>query len=188
MLDIPLLRLQYEILNISLRQLSITCGVPEFLLEKEAQENNWTQYWPEFANVPAASPVTSIKETPKLLKQRPPEAPVSDTEGAESPSSTLDNMTLEVEQFTESARLRLRMYSLAKEILLASRYLAFEVSILDQAASIFAEKAEMLGPKDLRDLAAVYKEMTANSSSIQSMITKLGDDGIPAVILRNLAG
>jgi len=165
MTDIALLRLQYEILNASIEQLAQESGISQKMLRMEAAAANWTQWWPNKASA-LAVPM--------------PFDPHTDQED-DNPFETQTN------EYIENARRRLKAYSLAKELLLAARYLDLEVSIIDKAKDLIEQ---VTTPNEAKLLSALYKDLTSNSNLANLATMALGQDdsGMPTFILRDLSG
>jgi len=160
MLDLPLIRLQYEILNKSLKDIASDEGTSFTLLCKEAEANGWRQYWPD-----------------------PPKVD-HDTEDAS------EIMALEADQFIDLGRRRLKVYSLAKEMLLAHRYLTLECSIIDAANTLLTMQSAELGTTGVKQLSALFKDLTSGSNlaNLASMAITTDDNGLPTVVIRDLSG
>jgi len=175
MIDLAILRLQYEILNTSLDSIAAANSVPVELLQREATEHNWKQYWPddEFSFTTISTPewdeTVAAEET--------------------APQDAASRMALESEQYIDMARKRLAVYSLAKETMLAHRYLALECDII-KAAQAIVDGLQTYTPQDIKYLSAVIKDLTSNSnlSNLASISIKAGEDGIPSVTIRDLSG
>jgi hypothetical protein len=92
------------------------------------------------------------------------------------------------EQFLEDGKNRLKIFSLAKEILLAHRYMKLENSILVAADSMAQNPA--LKPSDLKALSSLYKDLHAGTTlgNLSSISFTADEDGIPTAIIRNLSG
>lgn len=177
--DIAIMRLQYEILNTPLAQISVEANLPPSLVEKEALTQGWKQLWPD---------------EPILLA--PPEdlLPTTLTD-LEQASARADALSLEIEQYLDKSRKRLKVYTLAKETLLAHRYLALEVSLLSTAKDMLdnalnGEPHERMTPQALKQLSALYKDLSSESSlsKIAGLSIATDDSGMPTVIIKDLSG
>lgn len=160
MLDISLMRLQYEILNVPVEQLAQESGISVKMIRSEIERGGWKQLWPS-DSVPIAP---------------------TDDEG-----SLLSAFETETNAFIENNRRRLKAYSLAKELMLVSRYLELEVAIIDKANDLVSrlEKAS-----EVKLLAALYKDLTSNSNlaNLATMALAKDENGLPTLILRDLSG
>jgi len=170
MIDIQLLKLQYEILNIPLEQLAQEISVPKSLLDTEARNNNWTQWWPEqlqgdiIFNSPAP-PFDVISEA-----QMDEEASVLE-EGAQ--------------QYIRDTQIRLRVYNLAKEVYLTHKYATFESSLITKAKDIIDSVATA---QELAQLSSMFKNLLPSGKSGQQLSIGQNEDGLPTVIIRDLTG
>jgi len=163
MLDLELMRLQYEILNKSIAQIASDEETSATLLQREATELGWKQFWPD-----------------------PPQKPYEETDDVD------EIMSLESEQYIDRARKRLKVYSLAKEVLMAQRYLALECKIVKTASDILDNfESNGLGSSQaIKQLSALFKDMTAGSNlaNLASMTLGTDDNGLPTVTIRDLSG
>ncbi len=167
MLDTELVKLQYEILNVSLETLADNLNLPLAILKTEAECNNWKQWWP------SEGPLESLKA-------------LNDEDISEDPAEILE---LQSEQYLASTRKRLIVYSLAKEIFLAKKYASLESALLDKAKDILGE-VKTLEPNAVKIIAGIYKDLTAKSytTALRSMSLDPDDNGLPTVIIRDLSG
>jgi hypothetical protein len=164
--DIPIFRLQYEILNKTLTELAAGASIPVSILQKEARDQRWKQLWPA---IPKVEP-----ESGTLL----------------SYEDRQEQLALEADQYIEETNKRMRVYNLAKDIYLATKYLALEVKIIDTASTILDEVNGEMDPKNLKLLSALYKEMTSGTSlsSMAKNIAELDETGLAQVIFRDFSG
>jgi hypothetical protein len=92
------------------------------------------------------------------------------------------------EQYSEASELRLKVFTAAKELYLASKYADLESAVLDSASKVAADPK--LAPKDLKQLSGLFSELRRHSLS--DALTKakgsLEDAGVPKVIIRDLSG
>jgi hypothetical protein len=159
--DVAILRLQYEILNTPLDQIAAEQNLPVSVLKREAENGNWRVLWPDIPFAP------------------------------HDPDDPTDQMTLESEQYMDIARKRLKVYSLAKDMLLAHRYLALECSLIEAAQTILdSVDTSNIDAKNIRLLASLYKDMTSGSnlSALASMTLTTDENGIPTVVVRDMSG
>lgn len=103
-------------------------------------------------------------------------------------NATEDEIALYQEQFLEINQKRLKLYNLAKELLLAHRYLTLENSILVKA-DMLAESMEIT-PKDLKALSSLYKDLASGTALGNISAIQIGEDanGLPTAIIRDLSG
>jgi hypothetical protein len=169
--DLSILQLQYEILNTPMDQLAADAGLPLSLLEKEAERLGWARKWPDEDWLPVPEDTTDV------LLQEMSEAELR-----------AEKIAQEIEQYTETARQRLKVYSLAKEILLAHKYLALEVSIVNQAKDMTDK--ENITAAELKALSSLYKDLrsTSNLGNIAGISIGTDDSGIPTAIIKDLTG
>lgn len=94
------------------------------------------------------------------------------------------------EDYIELSRKRLKVYSLAKDILLAQKYLELEVSIIKAANDIVESTSNSITPQSLKQLSALYKDMTSGTSlaNLATMTLSTDESGIPMVIVRDVSG
>jgi hypothetical protein len=166
--NIPIFRLQYEILNKTLAELAAGASIPMSILQKEARDQRWKQLWPA---VPKAEPESGTS-LPLSYEDRQ------------------EQLALEADQYIEETNKRMRVYNLAKDIYLATKYLALEVKIIDTASSILDEVSQDIDPRNLKLLSALYKEMTSGTSlaSMAKNIAELDETGLAQVIFRDFSG
>jgi len=169
-LNIPLMRLQYEILNTPLSQLAAEAGVPLSILSRDAESLGWKQLWPDLPTLDA------------------PESEPTTLNNMQDALSRAEAIALETEQYLDTARTRLKVYSLAKETMLAHRYLALECGILDAARDIL-EDGDYTA-QTLKQLSGVYKDLSSglSMSGVSGISIGEDDNGIPTVVIKDLSG
>lgn len=172
MLDLALLKLQYEILNVPLEQIDAAAGLPIGALAHEAKRLGWKQLWPDQPSL--ATPTSSYLQ------------PQNQDEANEA-------LALESEQYIDNARKRLKVYTLAKEILLAQRYLELECGIIQCAKNILenAEASpESMPASAIKQMSAMLKDLQhgSNLANLASMSISQDENGLPQVIIRDLSG
>jgi hypothetical protein len=163
MIDTELLKLQYEILNFSAEDIAKQTGMPISIIEAEIKNQGWKQWWPD------DTPFTE-----------------------ENPEDELDPrevFALQSEQYIDKAKRRLAVYTLAKEIHLAQKYLALESSLVKKATDI-VEGISDADAEAAGKMATLYKNMTTKNPMAALQSISFGEDegGIPTVIVRNLTG
>ena len=168
MLDLALLKLQYEILNVPLEQIDAAAGLPIGAMAYEAKRLGWKQLWPDQPSLATPASLTNQDDANEAL-------------------------ALESEQFIDNARKRLRVYTLAKEILLAQRYLELECGIIRCAKNIL-ENAEVdpscMPASAIKQMSAMLKDLQygSNLANLASMSIAQDENGLPQVIIRDLSG
>jgi len=160
-IDIELLKLQYEILNVSITSISRTTGIPEDLILREVERGKWTPLWP---NDP---------DEPKLH--------VEEDE---------DLFTVSTNQYIEKTKRRLQAYALAKEILLATRYLELESALIKKAnETLDSMDPSVTTASALKTLSSLYRDLVKNGlSSVTSLQLQTDEAGLPTVIIKDLSG
>lgn len=158
MIDVQLLQLQYEILNVSIESLARSADLPVALLEREVEKAKWTRLWPD-----EDEPTVEIAEGE-------------------------DAFTISSDRYIEKLRKRLTAYSLAKEILLTSRYLALEAGIIDKANEALLS-IDSTTTSGIKALSSVFRDMSKGmSAGSLSLQQSLDDKGLPTVIIKDLSG
>lgn len=157
-IDIELLRLQYEILNVSADAIARQTGFPLDLIENEIKRSNWTPLWPD-------------DDEPQLTYEEDE-----------------DVFTVSTDRYIDKTRKRLVAYSLAKEVLLATRYLELESSLIKKACET-TELLDASSPAALKTLSALYRDLAKNGVSAGTSL-QMGTDesGLPTVIVKDLSG
>lgn len=163
MIDTELLKLQYEILNLSAQDISDKTGMPLSVIEKEIENQGWKKWWPDDKPFAEAEPDDEMEDA--------------------------EVFALQSDQFIDKAKRRLAVYTLAKEIHLAQKYLALESSLVDKAKDII----EKIGDGDAEaaaKMSRLYKDMTSKNpmAALQSISFGEEEGGVPTVIVRNLTG
>lgn len=170
MLDSNLMRLQYEILNISVDQLAAEAKIPVAVIKSYIISEQWTPWWPE----------------PDLDLVPPPVS--TDIDALPPPDST-ELFILQSENYMDRARRRLAVYTLAKEIYLAQKYLKVEAAVLDKLHDI-ATASDTVSADEIKKISAAFKDLINKNSmaSLQSISFDADEGGIPSVIIRDLSG
>lgn len=186
-MDVTLMRLQYEILNVPVSQLADMSGISESMIQDEINRADWQPLWP---NEPSIANLDSIH---KYLYSTS-----SSTTSLPAPSSNQDHveddffMTSSAEIIERSKR-RLQLYVLAKETLLAQKYLDLENGIIDAARSLAMsrslENGGELKPSDVKELSLVFKNMGASAvfGSSASFSFAQDESGLPTLIYKDLS-
>ena len=164
MIDTELLKLQYEILNLSAEDIAIKTGMQLSIVEKEIKEQGWKQWWPS-----------------DTLFAQPSE---DDDEQSDE-----EVFALQTEQYIDMAKRRLAVYTLAKEMHLAQKYLSLESSLVDKAQTII-EAIKEGDAEGAAKMSRLYKDMTSKNPMAALQSIQFGEDegGIPTVIVRDLTG
>lgn len=163
MIDTELLKLQYEILNLSAQDIADKTGMPLGIIQGEIDGQGWKQWWP----------------TTELFTTADPEDEQSEEEV----------FALQTEQYIDMAKRRLAVYTLAKEMHLAQKYLSLESSLVDKAQSII-EGITNGDAEAASKMSRLYKDMTSKNPMAALQSISFGEDegGIPTVIVRDLTG
>ena len=179
MIDLSLLRMRYEILNVPIATLAEDSGINEGILKTEATNNNWSQWWPSLDDLQSAfSQPTTVP---------PHDAPIDDEAESVIDGERFDELSPLEEgsnEYIKEAKIRLQVFSLAKDLHLAYKYAAFESALVDKAHSMVEMCAE---PGDIRQLTMSLKDLPGKMAAASLAISQ-GDDGMPMVIIRDLSG
>lgn len=159
-LNIPVLRLQYEILNIPIAHLASKMGIPVSMLVQEADEGHWAQWWPE------ENAIEHLRN--------------------QQEASEKDLLTQQSDEYLERSKKRLRVYAAAKEIYLAAAYLQLEDSLISRARELIDTCA--LDASAVKQLSAIYKDLTSKSPLSNIFMDADEESGIPSLIIRDLSG
>ena len=158
MIDVQLLKLQYEVLNVSAEAIAHATGLPVDVIEAEIARKGWTRMWPD-------------EDEPALLA----------AEGE-------DAFKLQSDAFIEKTRKRLFAYSLAKEILLATRYLELEAGIIAKANECLMYIDPQSGASAVKALSALWKDMAKSAAAASAFSIGQDESGMPTVIIKDLSG
>ena len=162
MASLELMRLQYEILNISLADLARTAQVPIVLLEREAKQSGWKQLWPDSD-----------------------EAALQFEEGE-------DKFSIASDAYIEKTRKRLTAFSLAKETALSMKYLELESAIIDKAQEVLDNiPIGQASASVAKVLASLYRDMSKNlisAGASNNSTLDIDGGGIPTLLVRDLSG
>ena len=96
-------------------------------------------------------------------------------------------------EIIEWSKRRLQLYVLAKETLLAQKYLDLENGIIDAARSLAVsrsmENGGELKPSDVKELSLVFKNMGASAvfGSSASFSFAQDESGLPTLIYKDLS-
>ena len=158
MLDIQLLKLQYEILNVSIDALAAETDIPADFLQEEINRLGWARMWPEEGELPLVA-----------------------DEGE-------DVFKLQSDAFIDKARRRLCMYQLAKDALLATRYLELEAGIIKKANECLSHIDPQAGAAAVKTLSSLWRDMQKNSAQATAFSVGTDETGLPTVIVKDLSG
>jgi len=183
LIDIPLLKLRYEILNVTLEELASDVDVPTQILEAEATRKSWVQWWP----YPDPSTAVAPPTTPEVATN----SHLSDAVVAgvdDDTDDTDDDSELEIgsQAFLHDTALRLQVFNMAKEVYLSHKYAGLESALIDRARE--ATNGMSIAPQDLKHLSSIFKDLASNMSTGKSLSIGTTDDGLPTVIIRDLRG
>lgn len=177
-MDIALMRMQYEILNVPVNKLAEASGISAAMIQNEIDSAGWKQIWP---NEPSLANPDSLQNSYRPV--------ITDSSEIDE---TEDHFLSSSADLIERSRRRLQVYSLAKETMLATRYLELENGIISAAIAFLNNIQVSKGQataSDLKDLAQVFKAIT-NGSTLSSGSIQFGtdDNGLPTVIYKDLSG
>ena len=158
MIDVQLLKLQYEVLNVSAESIATATGLPVDVIEDEIARKGWTRMWPD-------------EDEPALLT----------AEGE-------DAFKLQSDAYIEKTRKRLFAYSLAKEILLATRYLELEAGIISKANECLMFIDPHSGASAVKALSALWKDMQKSAAAASAFSIGQDESGMPMVVIKDLSG
>ena len=185
------MRMQYEILNVPVSQLAEASGISEDLIVDEIHSAGWKQYWPGEPSLANSKSISDFinRPSPFAITNVPANRALDEVD------DLVDDAFLSTTaEIIEKSRRRLQVYTLAKETLLASKYLELENSILTaaiiMAKDIVNSPTGKYDPMSVNSLAKTYKEITAGSSLTSSGSIKIGSDenGMPTLIYKDLSG
>jgi len=156
-IDLELLRLQYEILNVSAESIARATNLPISAVQDEIDRKGWTPVWPDDE-----------------------EPPIEIAEGEDAFKLTSD-------RFIEKTRKRLYAYSLAKDVLLATRYLELEAGLVSKANEVLDLVDPQVGIATVKALSSLWKHMQ-KSASAASASFGVDEMGLPTVVIKDLSG
>lgn len=155
-IDVQLLKLQYEILNVSAESIAQCTGLPLSAINEEIVRSGWTRLWPD-----------------------EDELPLEIAEGE-------DEFKLASDRYIEKTRKRLYAYSLAKEVLLATRYLELESGLIAKANECLDTIDPQIGVAAVKTLSSLWKDMQKSAKT--DLAYNADDLGLPTVIVKDLSG
>ncbi len=162
--DIYLMRLRFEILNVSLEDIaSDNPPLTADILGNEATKNGWKQWWPTTHDLRSA---------------------ISLDDGSPDPYDEATLLEEGADLYIKEARIRLQVFNLAKDLHLAHKYAAFESALINKAHSLVDQCTE---PTEVRQLTMSLKDLPGKMAAAGLAISQ-GDDGVPTVIIRDLSG
>ena len=160
-IDIELLKIQYEILNVSIDSIARSTGIPADLIELEVKRGGWTRLWPD-------------EDEPKLQ--------IEEDE---------DVFTVSSSSYIKKTQRRLQAYSLAKEVLLATRYLQLESNLIQKANDALDALTDtnLSQASGLKTLSSLYRDLVKNGiGGSTGLQLQTDEDGLPMVIIKDLSG
>jgi len=161
--DLDILKLQYEILNVSIESMASQAQINKGVLESIIENQKWKRKWVD-------------PEEPELTLDK------DDFEE--------DELTVQSEKFVERAKKRLAAYIIAKNILLAQRYLELEASIVNKAILLTNQIDETGSTKAVKDLSVLFNNMLKGAplNNILELQALKDIGGLPTLVVRDLAG
>lgn len=190
LIDIPLLRLRYEILNVTLEELAADVDTPLQILRSEAKSNGWKQWWPYDILIDPSSVVAPPTTTPSNATESSLSGAYSPTVAGMDEDDLVDDddeSDLEVgsRAFLRDTSLRLQVFNMAKEVYLSHKYAGLESALIDAASAAAGTNTT---PQDLKHLSSIFKDLATHMTSGKSLSIGTTDDGLPTVIIRDLRG
>jgi hypothetical protein len=162
MFDIQLIRLAYEILGISAEDIAEQLGLVPRMVYEMIDKYNWKPWFPKSASDFFLVDANDLEEGEDLLSVR-------------------------IDQYSDQARKRLEVYTLAKELALAHKYLSLELSIMQKTADAIAE-IDIRNTASLKLLSSIYTDMTKKHQSGTSLLINNDENGLPQVVIKDLSG
>ncbi len=98
-----------------------------------------------------------------------------------------DLFTVTSNNYIDKTRKRLQAYALAKEVLLASRYLELESNIVKKAC----EAISLLDPalvSSIKTLSSIFKDLAKDGVGKTALSVGTDEAGLPTVIIKDLSG
>jgi hypothetical protein len=97
-----------------------------------------------------------------------------------------DIFKLQSDRYVEKTRKRLYAYSLAKEVLLATRYLELEAGLITKANQCLTLVQPESGIAAIKTLSSLWKDMQKNAKADFAFNTD--EMNLPTVIVKDLSG
>ena len=166
--DIPLLRLQYEILNVPIETIASQAAVNVNILKEIASREKWVQKWPDADELPT-----------------PPDS--TDPENLSNEDLFNDDpLMTKGDEYIDRTKKRLAAYLAAKDVLLAQRYFETEVAAINR--TVRALNYENLRPEDIKHLVNSYNILVKNTSLGKALQLATDEEGgLPTLVLRDLS-
>jgi len=163
--DFSLLRLQYEILNVSIESIARRSNLNPELLKALAIEEEWEHKWIDPDDPEPESDLNPDSDFPE------------------------DELTIKSEEFIERSKKRLAAYTIAKNVLMTQQYLELELSLVRKTIE-HLENMPAITSKDLQSISHVYRNLLNGTPimDILAMRDKQEDGGIPLLVVKDLAG
>ena len=162
--DLDIIRLQYEILNVSEESICERNGLNPQMLQDVIEKYNWKRWWSD-----------------------PKEPEIDFIDGEDEFGE--DALSIQSEAYIDRTRKRLSAYALAKQVLLAQKYLELEAGLVQKAIDAIGD-LDTTNATGIKALSALYKDLAKGSSLDGALSIGLGqdNDGLPQLIVRDLAG
>jgi hypothetical protein len=159
-------KLCYEILNKPLASIADDLGLPVSMVEKEACDGNWFQWFPD------------TESDHKALTEREQD----ELEGT-------DLFTLRAEQYIERNRKRIQLFTLAKDVVMLEKYADIELNLLVQTREAL-NSLDTETTNSLKTISSIYKDMIKQITTSNTALSMGKDEqtGLPTVIIRDLSG
>lgn len=188
--DIYLLKLQYEILNTPLEVLADVAGISVDSIAYEAKRSKWTQRWPEAPPISASQTSLSSIETVRTDSD-PNSLTNDDIIDVETSSGQFDLLDAdefiegEMDAFIASTQRRLKVFILAKDAYLITKYAELESSLITRIQDIVDDTKD---PAMLHKLASAFTRMLEFTSGTAKDVKRDQETGLPLVVMRDLSG
>jgi len=159
-------KLCYEILNKPLTSIADDLGLPVSMVEKEARDGNWTQWFPD------------TESDHRAL-----------TEHEQDELEGTDLFTLRAEQYIERNRKRIQLFTLAKDVVMLEKYADIELNLLVQTREAL-NSLDTETANSLKTISSIYKDMIKQITTSNTALSMGKDEqtGLPTVIIRDLSG
>lgn len=169
-----LMRIQYEILNATPKELSVEYSVPLSVIMSEIANGGWVQKWPDLPSIMAEA-VNANND---------------DTDESSMLMSADEAVSADMQQYIDMTRKRLQVFSLVKAKCLATHYMKLEMSLINTAQQMIDTLSYQMGPQAIKQLSALYKDMTSGASLANMLTSSSADDdtGLPLMLVKDLSG
>jgi len=166
--DLEIIKLQYEILNISVESICSSSGLNPLIFPDIIKKHGWKRWWKD---------------------PEEPEAEIVHDGDPRVDEFGEDLLTIQSEAYVDRTKKRLAAYALAKQVLLAQKYLELESKLISKALESIRD-IDTSNTAGIKALSSLYKDLTKGSSLDGAFSVGVGqnDDGLPQLIVRDLSG